>query len=649
MSLPEGLSIKGLPEIPNIAEHLSDQELLEIGQKVKQGYEDDEQSRSGWMDKYSKGLELALQVVGVKNEPWPNASNIKFPALQLAALQFHARAYPFLVPVEGPVASRVLGFDIDGTKAQRAYRVQSHMNYQIMEQMDDWESDMDRLLLTLPITGSEFKKTYYNSELDRKVSEHVYAKDFVVDYYSKSLDKAYRKTQILELTRNEIHENVVGGLFLDVDLDSPPETDIVQSTINDALGTEPPPTSDTDPYKILEQHTYLDLDDDGYEEPYIVTIDKNTGRVLRIAARFISKNVVMKNKEIHYIIPDEYFTQYTFIPSPDGGIYGLGFMHLIGPMNEAINTILNQLVDAGTLSNLQSGFISRHFRQKAGSLKFAPGEWKPINATGLDIKQGLFPLPVREPSMVLFQLLGVLIEVTQKVTSTTDMMVGENPGQNQKATTTMAVLDNGMKVFTAVYKRVRNSLKTELRKLYKLNGRFPNNTQYMVLLDPANVLDFSMESDYAEDDLNIIPSSDPNAAGTVQKVTKASALLQLIPYGLPRSIVLRRYLEALEIENIDEFKLDQLDQQPQVDPELLIAERKLQLEEQDQQFDQALGVREQERKERETDIRARQTQHKADSDSTKNRNQLITASMMAGAKETSDRMKTNAKPTRDKS
>lgn len=601
-------SLSSLTSIPNIATLLSDDLLDTIGKNVVQGYEDDETSRHMWLEKYKEGMEMALQIFKDKTWPWPKASNVKFPLMSIACLQFHARAYPSLVPTAKVVAAKVLGDDHSGMKAQRAMRVETFMNYQVLDEMDSWDEDMDRLLITLPITGTEFKKTYFDSEYGCPVSEHVFAKDLVINYFTKDLDRAPRITHIIEMSRNEFEEKERAGLFLDVDEDLQPNDqtrdDPSTRLIRDREHLVEPSEDRNIPVLLLEQHTFYDLDGDGYAEPYIITVNKANSKVARIVARFQKDAIEQSKGMILKITPDQYFTKYTFVPAPDGGFYGLGFIHLVGGLNKAVNTIINQLIDAGTLSNLQSGFLSRSFRQRGGNMQFQPGEWKIANATGQDLASGIFPLPVREPSAVLFSLLGMLIEVGQRLTSTTDMMVGENPGQNQKATTTQAVMESGMKVFTAVYKRIHKALGKEFKKLYKLNSENFDKKLYAEILDvPVETLD--IENDFSTKDYKVCPAADPEASSHATRLAKAQALVQLIPMGLDRIIVLKRLLAALEIENIDEFKLDQAQQQgPPPDPKIMLQAQELQLTAQKQQHDMALADHEQQRKDKETQIKA---------------------------------------------
>lgn len=601
MTLP---SLETLPDEINVASYLDEDTLHKIGERVKLDFDEDEMSRQDWLKRLNRAMKLAGQILEIKNYPWPNASNVKYPLMSIAALQFHARAYPMLIPSQNVVMSRVLGKDTDGTKAQKAERVQLHMNYQILDSKSNWEQSMDRLLLTLPITGSEFKKVYYDPTKGENCAEHVLAKDLVIHYYAKSVEEAARKTEILHLTKNQLLERMRAGLYIDCShkLGEGEEYRNETTDVDNKLqGAKAPKVDDDTPHTVLEWHGFLDLDQDGYKEPYVVTILYKTAKVLRIAARFQPDSIEFNGDKVVKIIPDEYYTQYNFIPSPDGGVYGMGFGTLLGPLNEAVNTLINLLVDAGTISNLQSGFISKGIRMAAGSQMFKPGEWKQVQATGAALKDGIFPLPVRDPSTVLFQLLGTLITAGERLTSTTDMMVGENPGQNQKATTTMAVLDQGQKVFTAIYKRIRASMTKEFKQFYKLNSIYLDASTYVTFLNQTTGFMESKEilkEDYNDKDIVIIPTADPNAISQLQKVQKAQALLELLPAGVlePKPVV-RRYLEALEIENIDEV----LPPDHPTSMELMAAEQQ-QLAMQQQGFENELSAREQTRKERETAI-----------------------------------------------
>jgi chaperonin GroES len=551
------LKVEEIVSVPNIATLLDQKYLDDLGKQIVQDYKDDEQSRSGWLDNYEAAMKIATQVYEKKSTPWENASNVRFPLITIGAMQFHARAYPALLPSKGVVQIGTVGIDVDGRKGLVSKLIAAHMNYQFEYEMKEWEEDMDRLLITLPVTGCEFKKTYYDPQKGYNCSEYVRSTDLVVNYYAKSLEEAARKIHVLSMNENEIVEMQRAGLFLDVQLGEPiPRDDKVTKVIDTSIGVTAPGRQDSaTPRKTLEWHGFVDLDDDDYKEPYVITVDEKTGKVLRIVARFFPQDIKRNSDNaISKITPTEYFTKFDFIPNPTGGIYGIGFGVLLGPLNESANTLINQLVDAGTLSNRQSGFISRNLRIKNGAVKFSPGEWKEVNATGADLSQGIMPLPVREPSMVLFQLLNTLITAGERLTSTTDMMVGENPGQNQKATTTMAVLDQGQKVFTAIYKRIRRAMTKEFQKVFALNAYYLDENKTKILFDGEATMKKEM---YNKDNMVVFPSADPNVSSSAEKAQTAQVLMQMIPMGgFNEYEIKRRALDALGITDPEALLLD---------------------------------------------------------------------------------------------
>lgn len=560
----------------NIAEKLPDDKLNKIGIQVVEGYEIDRQSRAEWERRYENALKLAAQVVESKTYPWPNAANIKYPLLTTACIQFSARAYPALIPGNNVVLARITGNDPQGQKAAAANRISQHMSYQVLEEMEEWEEDMDRLLVMLPCTGTEFKKTYYDPVAGRNISQHVLARDLVVNYWAKSLETATRKTHVLYLTPNDIRERVLRGVFLDQKLEHARTTPDTLKLVSDNIQGMTAPNYDEDaPFRILECHTWYDIDDDGYKEPYIITVDFETKKVLRISPRFDKEGVEQDRKgRIIRIKPVEYFTKFSFIPSLDGGFYDMGWGHLLGPINETVNTTINLLLDAGSLSNQQSGFLSRGIRIRGGEARFKPGEWKFVDTTGDDLRKGVVPLPVREPSNVLLQLLGTMTGAGERLSNVVDLLLGESPGQNQPATTTMAVIEQGLKVFTAVYKRLFRSLKLEYRKLYRLNKIFLPDEDYFRILDPdQNTLQIIRRSDYHGDPTDVQPAADPNMVSDAQRLMQAQALVASLKEGSPANPleIWKRYYEALRIENPENFLPKELPPPPP-DPKLVAIE-----------------------------------------------------------------------------
>lgn len=559
----------------NIAESLSEDQLVKIGAEAYQGYMADKGSRRNLEDMWEHWTKIALQVAELKTYPWPKASNVKYPLLSTAAMQFAARAYPTLIPSDGQVVKcKVLGSDPTGEKTERADRVGRYMSYQVMEEMEEWEGDMDRLLITLPITGVVFKKTYYDRSKGRNKSCLVMPQNLVVNYWAKSLEDAERVTEIIPMTQRVITERVKAGLFLDVDLGDPKVLADNQSE-SKTYGLQPPQLDKTTPFNILEQHAYLDLDEDGYDEPYVITFEEQSTKVLRIAPRFEEEGVKLNDKgELEKITPLQFYTKYGFIPNPDGGFYDIGFGRLLGPINDSVDTITNLLIDSGSLSNLQAGFIGKGLRLKMGDNKFTPGEWKAVNATGDDIKKQIFPLPVREPSDVLFKLLQFLIESGNKLASVAEIMVGKMPGQNTPATTTMATIEQGMKVFTAVYKRIYRSLTDEFRKLYKLNSLYLDD-----YLEVDALGENISQEDFMFPVVGIIPAADPNAVSSQEKQAKVQAILPLLQLGTINPMAVTKLaLDAFEIPNAESYMMEP---QPQPDPEAQKAEAELALKQEE--------------------------------------------------------------------
>lgn len=565
----------------NIADGLDEKLLTEIGTAVYDGYQLDLRSKSSWDSQVDEWIKLAAQIKEEKSFPWPKAANVKYPLLSTAALQFQARAYPALVPADGKVVQmKIVGVDPQGMKAQKADKLAMHMNYQLLVDMKDWEEEMDRLLIMLPIVGCLFKKTYFDEIKKSNMSRLLGPKDLVVNYWATSLDGAYRKTEIIPMTKNQLKSLQTAEIYSDVELPDV-RTQPSLPTLPSPHGDNLPSVADaTTPYVILEQHTYWDLDDDGYAEPYIITIEESSRKVLRIVARWDSDGIITNaDGDLICIEAVEYYTKYGFIPNPDGGFYDVGFGHLLGPLNESANTIVNQLIDAGTLATLQGGFIGKGLRMKLGETRFSPGEWKAVNITGDDIKKQIFPLPIKEPSEVLFKLLGLVIESTKELASVAEIFVGKMPGQNTPATTTMASIEQGMKVFTAIYKRVYRSLAKEFKKVFRLNGLHQEN------LDKAqHVLDMPITiQDYDPKSYDVCPTADPTAVSSTQKLLKAQGLMELMPLGTINVMeVTKRILEAQEQSNIEALMQQP---QPQPDPKMMAVQAKIEGDKQKGQQD----------------------------------------------------------------
>jgi len=557
------MNVMELVSETNIAERLDQEELDKIGREVVEGYKNDKQSRSKWEHQVKGYYELALQVAKEKSFPWPKASNIKFPLISTAAMQFGARAYPTLVPANGKIVQiKVFGADPENQKAARARRIASHMNYQLLVEMDEWEEDQDKLLLMLPIVGTAFKKTYYDASRKRNKSCLVFPQNLVVNYWTKSLEESYRITEVIFLNKNEIKEKKTRKVYLDADIGEP----VIEVELNEERRDQEPNVVDgATPYKILEQHTYLDLDDDGYFEPYIITVDLHSEKVLRIVARFKEENIdTDADGAVVYIKPDNYYTKFPFIPNPDGSFYDLGFGHLLGPINESVNTLINQLVDAGTIRNLQAGFLGKGIQIRKGEQRFQPGEWKQVNAIGDDLRKQIVPLPSNEPSKVLFELLGLLIQSGKELASIAEIFVGKMPGQNTPAYTTKETVEQGMKLFTAIYKRVYRAQSREFKKIYELNKYYLDPEVYVSILDEP-----VQQSDYMAPPDDLMPAADPTASSNTEKMAKTEALFPLMQLGTinPMAVTMRM-LDAMDETNPQELIIPPEQQQQKPDPKV---------------------------------------------------------------------------------
>jgi chaperonin GroES len=572
------MNVMSLVAETNIAEKIDQEKLDKIGREVVEGFNNDKQSRSKWETNVKEYYDLALQVAKEKSFPWPKASNIKFPLISTAAMQFGARAYPTLVPANGKIVQiKVFGADPDKQKSARARRIANHMNYQLLVEMEEWEEDQDKLLLMLPIVGTAFKKTYYDASRKRNKSCLVFPQNLVVNYWTKSLEESYRVTEVIFLNKNEIKEKQTRKIYLDVDLGQP----VIEVDKNEQKRDQEPNVVDgATPYKILEQHTYLDLDEDGYFEPYIITVDLHSEKVLRIVARFKEENIDTDvDGNVVYIKPDNYYTKFPFIPNPDGSFYDLGFGHLLGPINEAVNTIINQLVDAGTIRNLQAGFLGKGIQIRKGEQRFQPGEWKQVNAIGDDLRKQIVPLPSNEPSKVLFELLGLLIQSGKELASIAEIFVGKMPGQNTPAYTTKETVEQGMKLFTAIYKRVYRAQSREFKKIYELNKYYLDPEEYVSILDEP-----VQQSDYEAPPDDLIPAADPTASSNTEKMAKTEALFPLLQLGTinPMAVTMRM-LEAMDETNPQELIIPPEQQQQKPDPKVEAEMAKVKIKEAESQ------------------------------------------------------------------
>lgn len=533
-------------EQENITALIKDDEISKMGKEAVRGFQEDYASIAEWRQEVEAIREVASQKAEPKTYPWKDASNVKYPLILNAAQQFNARAYPAIINSGNIVLGKVIGNDdgvpeVDASgqpivddngeimfkvpplaKRARADRVSKHMSYQLTEEMEEWDEDMDALLAMLPNDGCEFKKVYFDSSRGRNVAEFIQALDLVVNQDTECLATCPRISHIFPLYPHEVIERVNGDIFRKV-----PFMDKFE-------------TSDTEPLEFIEQHTLYDLDEDGYPEPYIVTFERDGGEVVRVAANFGVRDIESNDKgEIVKITPRRYFVKYACFPDPKGGFYGKGFGQLLKPINDSVDSILNQLIDAGHLSNTGGGFLAKGFRIKSGELRFSPGEWKKVDVGGGLLKDSILPLPIKEPSNVLFLLLGLLIDAGKDIASNQDVMTGGG-GENTPATTVLAMIEQGMKVYSAIFKRIYRSLREELKILYRLNGEYLPEEVYVNILDEPLAV---ARSDYEAEGVDIAPAADPTMATDVQKAAKSQILLQYAEWPeANRAAIMRKTL-----------------------------------------------------------------------------------------------------------
>ena len=547
----------------NLAEFLDEGYLGELSSELRAAYEEDQESRSEWEEGYTKGLDQLGIKYEDRTEPFQGASGVTHPLIAESVTQFQAQAYKELLPAGGPVQTQILGLQDQAREAQ-AQRVKNFMNYQIMEVMEEFDPDMDQLLFYLPLSGSTFKKVYYDEAKQRPVSKFVPAQDLVVPYHSSDLQTATRVTHVLRMDYNQVRKMQVAGFYRDVELlTSDQGPDEVRQKVDELQGTSK--TYADDVYTILEMH--VDLDIEGFEDmspdgeptgiqlPYIVTIDEASGEILGIRRNFEEGSELAKKQQ--------YFVHYRFMPGL--GFYGFGLIHMIGGLGRAATSILRQLIDAGTLANLPAGFKARGVRVRNDDEPLQPGEWRDIDAPGGNIRDSIIPLPYKEPSATLAQLLGALIEGGRRFVSLADQQVS-NMNQETPVGTTMAMLERGMKVMSAIHKRLHYAQKTEFRILARIIAEnLPPEYPYQVAGAEQTIKaeDFDARVD-------IIPVSDPNIFSMAQRVTLAQTQLQLAqsnPQMHNLHAAYRRMYQALEVQNIDEILPPPPEPQP-TDPAL---------------------------------------------------------------------------------
>ena len=541
----------------NLAEHLSDDQLQEIASDLIGDFDDDVSSRKDWMQTYVDGLQLLGMKIEERMEPWPGACGVYHPILSETLVKFQSETIMEIFPAQGPVKTQVIGKETP-EKKDAAERVQEDMNYQLTEKMEEFRPETERMLWGLGLAGNAFKKVYYDPSLERQVSMFVPAEDLVVPYGASSLEQSPRVTHVMRKTPNELRKLQVAGFWRDIELGEPTDSfDEVEKKIAEKMGFR---ASQDDRYKILEMQVNLDLE--GYEDkddkgeptgialPYIVTMEKSNGTILAIRRNWRPEDETKKKRN--------HFVHYGYIPG--FGFYCFGLIHLIGAFAKSGTSILRQLVDAGSLSNLPGGFKTRGLRTKGDDTPIAPGEFRDVDVPSGTIRDNIVPLPYKEPSMVLAGLLDKIIEEGRRSASAADLQISDMSAQAPVGTT-LAILERTLKVMSAVQARIHYAMKQELKLLRDIIRDYtPETYDY----EPNEGSPRAKQSDY--DNVDVVPVSDPNAATMAQKIVQYQAVLQLAQgapqiYNMP--FLHRQMLTVLGIKNAQKLVKLPEDQKPE--------------------------------------------------------------------------------------
>ena len=549
---PGSINIPGTEShFDNLADILPDEILDPVGMQVSNDYRDYKSSRKDWEQAYVVGLDLLGFKYVQRTEPFQGASGATHPVLAEAVTQFQAQAYKELLPADGPVRTQVIGAS-NPQRMQQAQRVKEFMNYQLLDQMKEYEPEFDSMLFHLPLAGSTFKKVYYDDLLGRAVSKFVPADDVVVPYTANSLEDAEAIIHIIKLSENDIRKQQVNGFYRDIELTSPPTPpeDRVKEAERRIEGTQRTARNEN-MYTLLECHLNLDLE--GFEDvgqdgqptgiklPYVVTIEQGSQKVLSIRRNF-APNDPLKTKI-------QYFVHFKFLPGL--GFYGFGLIHMIGGLSRTATAALRQLLDAGTLSNLPAGFKQRGVRVRDDAQSIQPGEWRDVDAPGGSLKDSFFNLTYKEPSPTLLQLMGIVVQAGQRFAAIADMQVGEG-NQSAAVGTTLALLERGSRVMSAIHKRLYVAMKQEFKLLSKLFATYlPPEYPYDVVGASRNV----KQTDFDER-VDILPVADPNIFSMSQRITMAQTELQLAmsnPQMHNMYMSYRKMYEAIGVKNIDQI------------------------------------------------------------------------------------------------
>ena len=552
---PEGVEVQALEGFySNLVEELDEDVLQDIGQEVFEKFESDKDSRAEWESMFERGFDLLGLKLEETTEPFEGAATAVHPLLIESAVKFQSRASQELFPASGPVKTMVLG-DATEDKQRQASRVQNFMNYQLTEQMPEYFDEFERMLFHLPLIGSAFKKIYYDAAEERPVSEFVPIDQFYVSYYATDLRRADRYTHVIYRSPHELYKQIEAGMYSAIDLPEArqPEQSALTEKMDTVLGLSP--SSDNDPqYVLLEQHCYLDIEDHGYACPYIVTIEEQSKRVLSIRRNWNEDDKTKKKKM--------FFTHYRFVPG--FGFYGLGLIHFLGNLTMSATAALRNLIDAGQFANLPGGFKAKGVRIVGDNDPVAPGEFKEVEATGMDLSKSIVPLPYKEPSNTLFQMLQFVAATGQKFADTTEQVITEGSNYGPVGTT-MALLEASSKFFSAIHKRLHKAQRDEFKILARINYEsLPNKYPY----DVPGVTENIFRKDF-DGRIDVLPVSDPNIPSSAHRLMMTQMAMQLAQTAPPGMFNMeelnRTLLSAANIPNLDKILPSKLSAQP-LDP-----------------------------------------------------------------------------------
>ena len=544
----------------NLAEFLDSSTLSEISSQVLTNFQNDLDSREDWYETFKDGLELLGIQNDPRSEPFEGASGVYHPLLAEAVTHFQAQAYKELLPANGPVDTKVMGASSD-PKAMQANRVKDFMNYQLLYKMEEYDPEMDQMLFFLPLAGSAFKKCYFDPAIGRIVSRFIKAEDLVVPYSATDLHTSPRITHRMSMTENDLLKLQLSGFYIDTDMNTPMyggDNDSVQSKIDEIDGVTR--TGDQHDFTLLECHTELDIE--GFEHtdsegeptglalPYIVTVCKDTNDVLAIRRNYVETDPMRKKVE--------YFTHFKFLPGL--GFYGFGLIHMIGGVTKSATAILRQLIDAGTLANLPAGFKARGLNIQRSDDPVQPGEWRDVDTPGGTIRDSFMPLPYKEPSPTLANLLGLLVESGQRFASVMEQNTGDGNSEAPVGTT-VALLEKGQKVISSIHKRMHYAQRSEFKILKRLFGEYlPPEYPYQV--------QGAQQTVFAEDfnnSVDVIPVCDPNIFSTTQRIILAQTQLQMAqsaPQLHNMKEAFRKMYIALNIKDIDDILIPDIPPAP---------------------------------------------------------------------------------------